>query len=171
MYGKPLFKFSGGSPLFSFGCDFVFELFGSGKKMSQLLPAIEIFLPHIGIGLMILGAGYILHSLHSLDRAHADRLIKTLYTFVSDSDLRPNKNDPEATPLMKTSRHRATYERLESWLAVQGEPYFFSNKESEAKAARCAELLRSYGYVLGTLKIKKELNLERTDDGRLRTRP
>lgn len=165
--------------IFSFGLGFVLNLFGTRDVLTETIPLLTAFLPHIGIG--AIGIAVVLTTitvytvLKKLITSHTNAIVADLYNFAQtgkeiderthrelnwrayyDEPPKYYKHVPEDEYRFKTLG-----DKYLKWLAViDSEGNLSICWKSEEKAIQYAEFLKIHGYIKGRWLIYKDRKSE-----------
>ena len=139
---------------FGLGWDLVLDHFGAKTVIQEAMPILEVFLPHIGIGIIVsvvtATIGYLkwllISDLEELQRCGNQ---------VTDWATKPKSH---SKPRHETQlRFLKLIKKYRSWVERSGSEKIQNSSEAVLNAAECAETLRAYGYFRGRWKIYCEL--------------
>lgn len=151
--------------------DLVLDLLGTRQVVSETLPIVTAFLPHIGLGVIGGVSFYVYNELKKIDTLRGETTISDLQDFVKASKIYnswlesaqflADHVDPDQIPALDKPEMEHRYKTLGSkyskWLEVadkNGNATF--NLESEKRAIQYAEIIRAHGYFKGRRYIYKE---------------
>ena len=174
MKWKKILPYCGVFTILSFGQDLITNWFGAQYFIAKTVPILEVFLPHIGFGLIgstlliAVFSNYIRLRTYLLETA-----IRDLNRFIEAHEVTDNceRLMKEAMRLGESTaevidehykpevefRHKLLGLKYRKWLAntdQKGRHTF--DWQSSSRASKCIEYLRVYGYEVGRWKIWRD---------------